>query len=380
MYYSDKFKKDVVNRYLNGESVPKIHKDTGVSKSTIYEWINSSKECFSITAMQKTIDRQRQKIKRLESMIEIIHEADFFQEIPLEKRLDLIDKVWETYGINVSCDALDVAHGTFHNHQKRGKGKNYLHNKRKSELLPEIEKIDNEFHHIYGANKITSELKNRGFNASKNTILKIMQEEHIHSLRMDKNYRAFLNGEKRNVINRKFDTQRPNQAWVSDVTYLQIGNAKPKYFFLCVIMDLYSRKIIAHSVGETNSKRLINTTFRKAIESRDINEGLVFHSDRGANYTSKSFCDLLVEYGVIQSFSKPGTPYDNAVIESFFQNFKTECFNHYFDIRNKKELINIIDEYINFYNIKRSHSYLNYVSPDDYERKYFEHSKNPRTE
>ena len=145
MYYSDKFKKDVVNRYLNGESVPKIHKDTGVSKSTIYEWINSSKECFSITAMQKTIDRQRQKIKRLESMIEIIHEADFFQEIPLEKRLDLIDKIWETYGINVSCDALDVAHGTFHNHQKRGKGKNYLHNKRKSELLPEIEKIDNEF-------------------------------------------------------------------------------------------------------------------------------------------------------------------------------------------------------------------------------------------
>lgn len=266
----------------------------------------------------------------------------------------------------MSCDALDVAHGTFHNHQKRGKGKNYLHNKRKSELLPEIEKIDNELHHIYGANKITAELKNRGFNASKNTILKIMQEEHIHSLRMDKNYCAFLNGEKRNVINRKFDTQRPNQAWVSDVTYLQIGNAKPKYFFLCVIMDLYSRKIIAHSVGETNSKRLINTTFRKAIESRDINEGLVFHSDRGANYTSKSFCDLLVEYGVIQSFSKPGTPYDNAVIESFFQNFKTECFNHYFDIRNKKELINIIDEYINFYNIKRSHSYLNYVSPDDY--------------
>lgn len=65
MYYSDKFKKDVVNRYLNGESVPKIHNDTGVSKSTIYEWINSSKESFSITAMQKTIDSQRQKIKRL---------------------------------------------------------------------------------------------------------------------------------------------------------------------------------------------------------------------------------------------------------------------------------------------------------------------------
>lgn len=197
MYYNDKFKKDVVSRYINGDSVPTIHKDTGVSRSTIYEWINSSKECFSITTMQKTIDSQRRKIKRLEDMIEIIHKANFFQEIPLTERLSIIDEVWEEYGINISCDALGVAHGTFHNHQKRGKGKNYLHEKRKKELLPEIKKIDQEFHHIYGANKITAELKNRGFNASKNTILKIMEEEHIRSLRMDKNYHLFLIAKRR---------------------------------------------------------------------------------------------------------------------------------------------------------------------------------------
>ncbi len=371
MYYNDKFKKDVVSRYINGDSVPTIHKDTGVSRSTIYEWINSSKECFSITTMQKTIDSQRRKIKRLEDMIEIIHKANFFQDIPLSEKLSVIDEVWKEYGVNASCDAMDVAHGTFHNHQKRGKGKNYLHEKRKKELLPEIKKIDQEFNHIYGANKITAELKNRGFNASKNTILKIMEEEHIRSLRMDKNYHAFLNSEKKNVLNRKFDMDKPNQAWVSDVTYLQINENCPKYYFLCVIMDLYSRKIIAHSVGESNSKRLINLTLKKAVEVRGIHKDLVFHSDRGSNYTSKSFGNLINEYGFIQSFSKPGTPYDNAVIESFFQNFKIECFNHYFNIKSKKELINIVYEYVNFYNIKRSHSYLNYVSPDQYEERYF---------
>lgn len=371
MYYNDKFKKDVVSRYINGESVPTLHKDTGVSRSTIYEWINTSKECFSITTMQKTIDSQRRRIKRLEDMIEIIHKANFFQEIPLTEKLSIIDDVWEEYGINISCDALGVAHGTFHNHQKRGKGKNYLHEKRKKELLPEIQKIDQEFHHIYGANKITAELKNRGFNASKNTILKIMEEEHIRSLRMDKNYHAFLNSEKKNVLNRKFDMDKPNQAWVSDVTYLQIDENRPKCYFLCVIMDLYSRKIIAHSVGESNSKRLINLTLKKAVEVRGVHKDLVFHSDRGSNYTSKSFGDLINEYGFLQSFSKPGTPYDNAVIESFFQNFKIECFNHYFNIKSKKELINIVDEYVNFYNIKRSHSYLNYVSPNQYEERYF---------
>lgn len=371
MYYNDKFKRNVVSRYINGDSVPTIHKDTGVSRSTIYEWINSSKECFSITAMQKTIDLQRKRIKRLEDMIEIIHKADFFHKIPLSAKLSIIDEVWEKYGINVSCDAMDVARGTFHNHQKRGKGENYLHEKRKKELLPEIQKIDQEFHHIYGANKITAELKNRGFNASRNTILKIMEEEHIRSLRMDKNYHAFLNSEKKNVLNRKFDMDKPNQAWVSDVTYLQIDENRPKCYFLCVIMDLYSRKIIAHSVGESNSKRLINLTLKKAVEVRGVHKDLVFHSDRGSNYTSKSFGDLINEYGFIQSFSKPGTPYDNAVIESFFQNFKIECFNHYFNIKSKKELINIVDEYVNFYNIKRSHSYLNYVSPNQYEERYF---------
>lgn len=164
--------------------------------------------------------------------------------------------------------------------------------------------------------------------------------------------------------------EKPNQAWVSDVTYLQIDENCPKCFFLCVIMNLYSRKIIAHSVGESNSKRLINLTLKKAVEVRDVHKNLVFHSG-GSNYTSKSFCDLLNEYGFIQLFSKPGTPYDNAVIESFFQNFKIKCFNHYFNIKSKKELINIIDEYVNFYNIKRSHSYLNYVSPNQYEERHY---------
>lgn len=181
----------------------------------------------------------------------------------MSDRLEVIDEVWEEYGINASCDALDVACGTFHNHQKRGKGKKYLHEKRKRELLPEIQKIDQEFHHIYGANKITAELKNHGFNASKNTILKIMEEEHIRSLRMDKNYHTLLNIEKKNILNRKFDMDKSNQAWVSDVTYLQIDENHPKCYFICVIMDFYSRKIIAYSVGESNSKRLINLTLKK---------------------------------------------------------------------------------------------------------------------
>ena len=217
-----KFKEDITTKYSKGESVRDLSLSTGVSVSTIYSWIKNSVGIVPVVGFQKTIQEQEKKIKRLENMIKFIHNADFFQEIPLTEKLSIIDEVWEEYGINISCDALGVARGTFHNHQKRGKGKNYLHEKRKKELLPEIQKIDQEFHHIYGANKITSELKNRGFNASKNTILKIMEEEHIRSLRMDKNYHAFLNSEKKNVLNRKFSMDKPNQTWVSDVTYCRL--------------------------------------------------------------------------------------------------------------------------------------------------------------
>lgn len=82
-------------------------------------------------------------------MIEIIQNTDFFKNVSLSNKLEVIDEVWEKYGINAFCDALDIARGTFHNHQKRGKGKNYLLEKRKKELLPEILKVDQEFHHIY---------------------------------------------------------------------------------------------------------------------------------------------------------------------------------------------------------------------------------------
>lgn len=83
------------------------------------------------------------------------------------------------------------------------------------------------------------------------------------------------------MLNRKFDTERLNQSWVSDVTYLQIDSNRPKNYFMCVIIDLYSRRIIAHSVGESNSKRLINLTLKKAVEERGIHENLVLNSDRG---------------------------------------------------------------------------------------------------
>lgn len=100
-------------------------------------------------------------------MLEIIQNTDFFKQIPLKEKLKIADNLYEQYGINVTCDALGIAHGTFHNHQKRGKGDNWLHEKRKMELEPEIRLIFEESNQTYGAQRITAELRNRGYNHRK---------------------------------------------------------------------------------------------------------------------------------------------------------------------------------------------------------------------
>ena len=122
-------------------------------------------------------------------------------------------------------------------------------------------------------------------------------------------------------MKRNFQVDRPNAVWVSDVTFFHLNDL---YYCICIIMDLYARKIISHRVGTNNSTQLVKSTFREAYESRKPEKGLIFHSDQGSNYRSRAFRAFLAARGVIQSFSNPGSPYDNSVAESFFSSMKSE--------------------------------------------------------
>ena len=115
---------------------------------------------------------------------------------------------------------------------------------------------------------------------------------------------------KKNILRQQFNAQRPNQRWVSDVTCFKLGD---HYFYICVIIDLFSRKVIAHKVSKKNSTQLLTATFKMAHEERHPPSALIFHSDRGAQYTSHRFQQLLHKYNTKQSFSQPGKPHDNAV-------------------------------------------------------------------
>ena len=291
----------------------------------------------------------------------------------MKKKLKITDNLYEQYGINVTCDALGIAHGTFHNHQKRGKGDNWLHKKRKMELEPEIRLIFEESNQTYGAQRITAELRNRGYKTSKNTVAKIMHELGLSVfVQKPKNFtiKTFIKEAK--YFKKKFSCRQTESKWAGDVAHLYV-NKTQKTYYLCVDIDLFSRKVISYSIGKNNNSQLVNTTFKKAYESRNPTDELVFHSDRGSNYTSKSFAKILTDSNVEHSFSKPGTPYDNSVTESFFATFRRECYYRY-NFYSYNNLIEVVSEYIEKYNKMRIHSYLNYKTPDSFENDYYAHS------
>ncbi len=159
--------------------------------------------------------------------------------------------------------------------------------------------------------------------------------------------------------------RRPNQQWVADVTYLKVRAA---WYYLAVVMDVYSRRILGWSLGKNRTTELILAALRYAVKGRDLSGLNLFHTDRGIEYTAFRFRDELKTYGVKPSFNRPGICTDNAHMESFFHTLKAELIRGWV-FSDEAELRYALNSYINqFYNHKRSHSGIGYHAPAKYER------------
>ena len=169
-----------------------------------------------------------------------------------------------------------------------------------------------------------------------------------------------------NIINRDFYSSSPNNKYVGYITYIK---TKQGTLYLATVIDLYSRKIVGWSMDDSMKTSLVNDALFMAIKRRNPTEGLIWHTDRGSQYASDSHKDLLKKYGIIQSMSRKGNCWDNAVSESFFHSLKTELIYHE-NFKTKAQANEMIFEYIEiFYNRQRLHSYNNYLSPVEFEEK-----------
>lgn len=368
---SSEAKETILKRYAAGEKVVDLAREFNVSRSTIYLWLKKSQDNIlkdhSFTA--KEFKSLQQKCERLEKIVRILQESPYMRNYPPKDKLSYLEQLYKNgNSVHLICDAMGVPRGTFYNHVLRGKHGHTKAAQRRAEMLPIIDKIFNDSHQIYGAGKIAAVLKSKGYAITESFVRKTMQENDLYSMRSrSKKIYAKHRSRSQNILNRDFTASCPNEKWVSDVTYFHLKN---KCYYICVILDLFSRKVISYAISNKNSTQLTKSTFIRACTERLPDEGLIFHSDNGSNYISKSFMKCLKEHNVIQSFSEAGVPYDNSVCEAFFKNMKAEELYH-IDYSSEKHFKIAVDKYIRKYNQERPLSVIGYLTPDKFEEEYY---------
>lgn len=274
-----------------------------------------------------------------------------------------------TYSVHELCEALDVARGTFYNYIFRRAD----HSKREEaqiELTQLVQQVFDDSSQRFGAEKIRVTLVESGVRVGTKRIAAIMQELGLQSIRSDakKQYKKQQQCKKQNLLERQFTADHPNQIWVSDITSFKVNDY---WVYLCVILDLFSRKIIGYRVSRNASTNLVTSTFRTAFRERGNPSSLTFHSDRGKQYTSAAFTALLQKCGVKQSFSATARPHDNAVAETFFASFKKEeAYRR--EYTSEQSYRKSVEQYIQLYNELRPHRTLKYKTPQAFEETYQE--------
>lgn len=264
------------------------------------------------------------------------------------------------------CQVIGVSRSGYYWWRKNEKSKRASEN----ELLAGLIKKKHEGSRgVYGSPRVTEALWNDGVRCGENRVARIMRIEGIvgvgkkkYKVTTDSNHNKPVYA---NLVQQRFEAERPNQLWTSDITYLW---TREGWLYLAVILDIFSRMVVGWSLQATLQKQLVVTALKNAIAIRCPDPGLIFHSDRGSQYASDYVQRLLKRHKILGSMSGKGNCYDNAVAESFFRSFKTE-FVYRQELSTRRIASMMTFDYIEvFYNRQRLHSSIGYMTPYEFEQ------------
>jgi putative transposase len=266
------------------------------------------------------------------------------------------------------CGILKVSRQGYYHYLKKKKSSRTLENE---VLCEEIKKIFYENKGIYGSPRIAFSLNDRGIFVSKNRVARHMKKMNLQSKVTKRRRKGYKHVQEtlisENLLNQSFSTNSKNKIWVGDITYIPVANTN---IYLSTFIDIFTRKVVGWTLDKRMDQALVINSLEKALKAEKPTKGLIIHTDRGSQYTSKEFQRKVLKYGAISSMSRPGNPYDNALMESFYKSLKSELLiDGRFETMEKSK--NAIFEYIEmFYNTKRLHSSLGYMSPIQFENQF----------
>ena len=252
----------------------------------------------------------------------------------------------DKYSISEMCRFFEVSRSGYYDYVKRMDKPAW-----DLPLADKIRECQEHSHSTYGYRRVHIWLERQEIHKNPKTVLRVMQKYNLLSEVRRKKYQNYTNGIYKypNRLAQDFHADRPNQKWVTDISYIRTGQG---FLYLSVIRDLYDNSIVAYKTGTQQNINLVLSTIRAAKRKEKVTAELQLHSDQGFQYTSQAYYSLTKSYHITPSMSSRGNPYDNAMAENFFSILKTECI-YRTKLKTYEEARLLIGEYIHFYNNER---------------------------
>ncbi|WP_110943159.1 IS3 family transposase [Inediibacterium massiliense] len=362
--YDPELQKKVLRLYLEeGRTVKSLTEEYNLGNGTLRYWLNKHREeCKTNTDLKEETDsyieiqKLRKQLEELEKENRFLKKAaGILRERNRLKIYEFIKKYCNEFGLRWLLSKFKLSPNAYYNYLKKRKQKYFKH---KAQLKELIETIYHSKNGTVGYRMIADLLKLSNVSCSYPTIYKYRKELNLKAIIMKKKQKYIkgsIHKTFKNLLNQDVTASKRNEKWCTDFTYLTLSNGQKRYN--CSIIDLYDRSVVATLNSKWIDSNLAIDTLKIALKNNLIKNNLILHSDQGAQFASKEFVKFCESKGVTQSMSKAGCPYDNAVMERFYNTFKNELIKQYrFDT---DQLLNeAVNDYVyEWYNFSRPHSH-----------------------
>ncbi len=374
--YGREFKLEAVRLVKErGVSVAQASRDLGVHANVLREWVRAfaadPEQAFPGRGQMKSdqleVERLRREVQKLKAERDILKKAAAYFAKEFDMKFGFIAKHRGIWPVLWMCEALGVSRGGFYAWVTRPRSRR---SRADEELGAKVRASFLGSDRTYGARRVWKDLAAEGVFSGLHRIERLMRSQALKARPRRRRLPPDL-GERQasavapNVLDRTFEAAAPNRKWIADFTYVWTAEG---WLYVAAVIDLFSRRVVGWSMSAAMTAQLVTDALVMAIWRRGKPDALLHHSDRGSQYTSEQFQRLMADNGVVCSMSRSGNVWDNAAMESFFSSLKTERTARKMYRTRDAAKVDVFDYIERFYNPKRRHSTIGYMSPMEFER------------
>nr|WP_228073519.1 IS3 family transposase [Kordiimonas pumila] len=370
--FTKEFKEEAVRLALTSDRQRQdIASDLGIGKSTLCRWVSQHRHSVQPDAVSDDKDKElallRREVQLLKAERDLLKKATALFARGKSVRFSLIDAKRACLPVERACLLLNVSMSGYYAWKKRSVSKRQRDD---MVLLVHIRSYFRQSNDTYGSPRMAAELQACGFSVGRRRVARLMKETGLQA-RQKRRFKCTTDSHHDNpvfpnLLEQDFTASAPDRKWGVDISYIWTMEG---WLYLAVVIDLYARRVVGWATSNRLKKELALEALDKAFILRQPPPGLIHHSDRGSQYCSYEYRKRLKKYRMTGSMSAKGNCYDNAVVETFFKTIKTELVWRT-SFATRKEATNMIAHYIgDFYNPRRRHSTLGYLSPIQFEKR-----------